>query len=314
MNVAIGVLTFRRPERLRQLIPQLIDQIEQVHDAYGPEEYDCVVVVVDNDPSASAHEVAATYAGGRVSYHVEARAGISAARNRVLDETRSMDLLVFIDDDETPHDLWLVKLLETHDVWNADLVAGPVVSQADGVMSPFVTAGAFLDRSHRAGLRTGDPILRAATNNLLLDLRKVRAAELRFDDRFGLGGGEDSMFTGSLARAGARLVWCAEAVVTDHVPPDRLTARYVVGRAYSMSNAAALVELGLCRSRRETWTRRLAMTGRETTRLILGVALLARGLLTWSLPHRAKGLHSLARAFGVLAGVVGHRALAYRRS
>ena len=67
----------------------------------------------------------------------------------------------------------------------------------------------------------------AHSNNLLLDLRWSRRLGLRFDPRFGLTGGEDTMFTHDLVGRGGTIVWCDEAVVRESVPADRATRSWV---------------------------------------------------------------------------------------
>ncbi|MDG5711871.1 hypothetical protein N0Z45_19695, partial [Acinetobacter baumannii] len=85
------------------------------------------------------------------------------------------------------------------------------------------------------------------TTNLLLSGPVVRRLGLRFDERFGLSGGEDSLFTRALTGAGQRIVWCAEASVLEDVPADRATRSWVCRRALSSGNTAARVELALVR-------------------------------------------------------------------
>src|SRR3954469_16278179 len=71
-SVVVAVLTYRRTDRLAGLLPQLVQQAAAVGAA---------VLVVDNDPEASARPVAA---GSPVRYVHEPRPGIAAARNRAL--------------------------------------------------------------------------------------------------------------------------------------------------------------------------------------------------------------------------------------
>src|SRR3712207_9285353 len=68
-------------------------------------------------------------------------------------------------------------------------------------------SGAFDRPTHP----TGATMSGAGAGNLLLDLRQVRALGLSFDERFGLTGGEDTLFTHALVRAGAEIRWCDEA-------------------------------------------------------------------------------------------------------
>jgi glycosyltransferase involved in cell wall biosynthesis len=241
---------------------------------------------------------------------VEATPGIAAARNRALEEAVAADLLVFIDDDERPHEGWLRALLRTHAETGAAAVAGAVVSEFTSAPGAWVAAGGFYRRRR---LPTGSAIEVAATNNLLLDLAQVRAAGLRFDPRFGSSGGEDTLFTRSLSRCGARLVWCDEAVVTDVVPAERTTPRWVLMRAFSSGNSDTRVRLALAADRRAAVQVRAAALVRGVPRVLAGTARAAVGLLVLSRSHQARGLRSAARGAGMLAGAVGHVYLEYRR-
>jgi glycosyltransferase involved in cell wall biosynthesis len=288
-TVTIAVLTFHRPDDLAAALALLTVQAAQVGPGHRAE-----VLVVDNDPAGSARSVAAA-AGDSVRYVVEPEPGIAAARNRALDEAAGSDLLAFIDDDERPHDGWLAHLLATHEQTGAALVAGAVVSAFAQPLDPFLQAGDFFRRRR---LRTGSTIAMAATNNLLLDLRDVRRLGLHFDVRFGLSGGEDTLFTRQLSRSGAHLVWCDEAVVTDHVPASRLTRGWVLRRALSSGNSVARVELALATGPVQRCRARLISAGRGLPRLAGGTARALWGLLCRSTAHRARGLRSAARGAG----------------
>ncbi len=71
--------------------------------------------------------------------------------------------------------------------------------------------GVFDRRVHA----TGDRVSGAATHNLLLDVGWLRRLDMRFDERLGLTGGEDTMFSHQLIDRGATIRWCDEALVLD---------------------------------------------------------------------------------------------------
>ena len=52
-----------------------------------------------------------------------------------------------------------------------------------------------------------------------------------FDPEFGLTGGEDTAFFMRLSKRGCKLVWCAEAEVTEFVPESRCEVMYRLRRA-----------------------------------------------------------------------------------
>ena len=100
--VTIAVLTFRRPDDLAELLPLLLAQAAE-NDGAGRR---VDVLVVDNDAAAGGRPVVAALGDERIRYVVEETPGISAARNRALEEAGGA-FLVFIDDDERPHPGWL---------------------------------------------------------------------------------------------------------------------------------------------------------------------------------------------------------------
>ncbi len=304
LRVTIGMLTFHRPDDLVAVIPMLLAQASDAESRLGDIAVD--VLVVDNDPDGSGRSIIEGFADPRLRYEIEPTPGISHGRNRVLARTGASDLIVFIDDDERPHEQWLFHLLHTHRVTGAAAVAGRVVSQFVGELDPWVAAGAFFRRRQ---LPTGTRIDVAATNNLLLDMRQVRPMALHFDSRFGLSGADDTMFTRSLAARGALLVWCDDAVVTDMVPAARLTRSWVLRRAFSSGNGWGITTVALRDTRSGRIAARGTMVVHGIVRVHAGVIRYALGFVVHSALHQSRGLRTAARGVGMLVGTAG---LAYQ--
>jgi GT2 family glycosyltransferase len=300
--IVVAVLTYRRPAELARLLPELSRQA-----ASRPA---IRVLVVDNDPAASGSAVVSAAADPAIRYVHEPRPGIAAARNRALDEAASYDLLVFIDDDEWPNPTWLESMLEVHDRTASAAVVGPVISQYAAEPDPWIKAGRFFDRRR---LPSGTQIDVAATNNLLLDLRQVRAFGLRFDEAFGLSGGSDTLFTRELHRRGGALVWCDEAIVIDQVPMERLTRRWVLLRALRSGNSWSRTSLKLSTSVLERLRVRVQLTGRGGLRTLSGAAQFLVGFVLRNTARRARGLRTAARGIGMVSGAYGYVYSEYRR-
>jgi GT2 family glycosyltransferase len=300
--VIVAVLTYRRPVELAALLPELSRQ------ASGRPAVR--VLVIDNDPAASGSAVAAAANDPAVRYVHEPRPGIAAARNRALDEAASYDLLVFIDDDEWPNPTWLESLLEVHHRTASAAVVGPVISEYAAQPDPWIKAGRFFDRRR---LPSGTQIDVAATNNLLLDLRQVRAFGLRFDEEFGLSGGSDTLFTRELHRRGGKLVWCDEAIVIDQVPMERLTRRWVLLRALRSGNSWSRTSLKLSSSVVSRSLVRVRLTGRGVLRTASGAGQYVVGFVSRNTARRARGSRTAARGIGMLSGAYGYVYSEYRR-
>jgi succinoglycan biosynthesis protein ExoM len=312
-TVVVAVLTYRRPRDIAEILPMLVEQAASVRDLTAATR----ILVVDNDPAAGArgavHAVRAAHADEptvRVDYVHEPRPGISAARNRALDEAVASDVLVFIDDDERPRDGWLGALMAMHAATGAAAIAGPVASRFEVEPDEWVRAGRFFDRRRPA---SGTELDVAATNNLLLDLRRVRAWDLRFDAGFGATGGEDTLFTRSIVARGGRMLWCAEAWVDDVVPRARTTHRWVVLRALSSGNSWSRTTLALTERGSARLRSRLGLTARGGIRIVGGLARIASGAAGGGMGQRARGVRTLARGAGIVTGAWGHAHREYAR-
>ncbi|WP_371740093.1 glycosyltransferase family 2 protein [Frigoribacterium sp. VKM Ac-2836] len=309
--LTIAVLTFRRPRDLDAVLPLLVDQARGVR-ALGVE---ARVLVVDNDAGGSGRErveaaalaAAGTRDGVTVDYVVEATPGIASARNRALAESGDSDLLVFIDDDERPSEDWLRSLVALQAETGTAAVVGPVRSEYEVEPEPFIVEGRFFVRRR---LATGTSVDVAATNNLLLDLGEVRRQGLAFDVALGQLGGEDTLFTRSLVAGGGTILWCAEAIVTDVVPAKRVTRRWVVQRAYSSGNGWSLTSVMLSARGASRLLTRLRLSAKGAVRVVGGLGRYAVGTVTRplgrrSLGQRARGIRTMARGAGMVAGAWG---------
>jgi glycosyltransferase involved in cell wall biosynthesis len=271
---------------------------------------DTTVLVIDNDPAASAMALAGEFPAGGVRFVHEPEPGIVAARNRALDESAGADVLVFIDDDELPEEGWLRAIVGTWERTGAAAVAAPVLSTFAEEPDPFVTLGEFFVRRR---LPTGTDLTIAASGNLLLDVAQIERSGVRFDRRFAQTGGSDSMFTSELHKRGLRMVWCDEALVADVVPPTRANRRWVLQRAVRSGNASSRVAILVADGLPAKLATRAVLLGRGTARVVAGSARVVFGTLTRSVRHQARGARTLARGVGMAAGAVGYRREEYRR-
>ncbi|WP_043675193.1 glycosyltransferase family 2 protein [Clavibacter michiganensis] len=316
-SLVVAILTYRRPDDIRAVLPLVAAQAAELREAAEADPTlprSVRIVVVDNDPAGGAGAIvedAAADSAAPIAYVHEPTPGISAARNRALDEAGHDDLLVFLDDDERPDPGWLAALVRARHATGSAGVAGPVRSEHEVEPDAWVRAGGFFVRRRPA---TGTRLEVAATNNLLLDLRAVRAAGLRFDVDLGTQGGEDTLFTRQLVASGGLLTWCAEAGVVDVVPRERTTRRWVVLRAFSSGNSWSLTSVALAPGSPVARTRtRVDAAARGLVRALGGTARIAVGTATGSLAHRAKGTRTLARGAGMVAGAFGWSYQEYAR-
>jgi glycosyltransferase involved in cell wall biosynthesis len=295
--------TYRRPDLLEAVLPELVAQANSVED-------ETRIVIVDNDPDESARGVVESWHDVGVTYVPEARPGIAAARNAAIEAAAGADAIVFLDDDERPKHDWLQLMLATWSRYGCAAVAGPVLQELDDAADPWVAASTMFARTHRA---TGTIMEGAATGNLLLDLRELDRLRLRFDDRFGLTGGSDTLLTRTLIRRGGEIRWCDEAEAYEPVPPERARREWALRRRARTGNAWSRVHLMLAESPGERLRTQVALTALGIRQILRGALRSALGVVTRDLGRAANGALEVAAGKGVLGGAYGGVIAEYRR-
>ncbi|SHJ16642.1 Glycosyltransferase, GT2 family [Actinomyces denticolens] len=248
VSLVVAVTTYRRNDWLAELLPQLVDQARDILADETAGIGRARVVVVDNDPDAGAREAveaARTGAGTGAPevgphYAHEPVPGITAARNRCLDEAGEARLLVFIDDDELTRPGWLISLVRAWRAHGCAAVTGPRHPLFESEPGAWVRGSRVFDAVSAAD---GAVMPSAATANLLLDMDVMRSLNLRFDERYGLTGGEDSMLMRSLRKGGGIIRFAADAVLDERVPASRATRGWVLRRCLRSGSTWAQVRI-----------------------------------------------------------------------
>jgi glycosyltransferase involved in cell wall biosynthesis len=231
-DVTVLVPTYRRPQRLQRLLAAVVEQ-------QAPFSWE--LLVVDNDVDGSARSIVEPVrrAGIPVRYVVETALGAVHARNRGIREAAGR-VVAMLDDDVVPRSGWLATVCAPLLDGAASGAGGPVFLDA-AVARPRwfdeVGIGGYLT-AHSLGTErralADDEIL--VTANAAFDrdaLQRVGG----FDARFGPRGhvqivADDAHLVRQLMRAGGTLLWLPDAVVDHDLPPERLSRRYLLRRAY----------------------------------------------------------------------------------
>lgn len=223
-HITVCICTFQRPTYLTRLLGDLERQETDGKFTHS-------VVVCDNDGCESARSVVESVAGQsrlEIVYCVEPRQNIALARNRAVAHARG-EFIAFIDDDEFPNADWLRNMLATCEQTGASGVLGPVRPYFESAPPRWVINGRFCERpEHPTG--TLMEWSKSRTGNLLFRRAILRETEPPFRAEFGTGG-EDVDFFHRMTDAGARFVWCNEAITYEVVPPSRWKRSYMLKRA-----------------------------------------------------------------------------------
>jgi succinoglycan biosynthesis protein ExoM len=232
----ISVCTYARPDMLQHLLKSLSDECIGL---------DYRVVVVENDDSGSAREVAESFGAEYASQPI---AGISAARNKCLDLlSEDDDFVVFVDDDEVVEGGWLQEMLRVQSAYDADVVTGPVITIYPPDAPTWIVKGGFMQRKR---YETGHLATSVATNNTLVRADVIRSLGIRFDTAFSFSGGGDTDFFRRMRPSIKPPVWADDAVVTEVAPINRLNLNWQTRRAFRNGSVTARIQL---RTKSRVW-------------------------------------------------------------
>lgn len=226
-DVAVIIPTLRRPDSLTRALRSVFAQTA------GPDRISAIVVV-DNDPAASASstiDALRPESPWPLVYVSEPTPGVARARNAGLAATDAA-LIAFLDDDEAASPGWLAALLDAQTQTGADAVFGPITGRAPEAkdwLKPYLER--FFGREGPA--QTGLIDHPWGCGNSLL----VRATTLPGDAPFSASadhtGGEDDILFAGLEARGGRFGWAADARVEEFAPAHRATLNYALTRAFA---------------------------------------------------------------------------------
>ena len=324
IRVSICICTYKRPRQLESLLDGIATQ--QLGAALTSH---ITVIVADNEGSAQARLICERFRASRgmdLIYQHEPQRGISYARNTCFAHVPAdCDFVIMVDDDEVPTPRWLEQLLVVQRATGADVVQGLVV----GVLPP--GAPAWLHRGkffgwpyyrHLEPLPAWDDrseISSAATNNVLINWRRLQRLGLTFEEQLALSGGEDVVFFRQLRAADFSFHYAAHAVVTEAVTPARARFAYLCRTEYRDGCLKVAFKKFQEKERYslfQAFKHRLRITAKGVSELLTGFwFLLSRAIMHgFSTYYLALGALRIVHGVGLIVGAFGVRYQHYRRS
>lgn len=300
MDISLCICTFRRPELLADLLRAIPAQI--------PLGLRAELIVVDNDPARSATPALAAarpeIAPLTLTVLHEATPNIALARNAAVAAAQGRWIAI-IDDDELPDPNWLEHLMTAAKAYAADAVFGPVKPRYPAYTATWITQSGFFEPANRPS-GTVISSRQAYSGNVLIRrqiLNTLAAPQGPFDPEFGVTGGSDTMLFWELQNQGAKLIWCAEAVVRESVPASRLTLRWILRRAYRGGQSFVRAEIARL-SGRARWQRAAGLGLKALVQLPVAL-LLALLHLPFSRARAARWLWTAWAQLGKLVALAG---------
>jgi succinoglycan biosynthesis protein ExoM len=251
----------------------------------------CVrVQIIDNSIDGSARETVlrAGAVHGDIAYCHEPGGGIPGARNAALRERRHGEHLVFVDDDEWPEQIWLLRLWQVHEMDPSAIVGGGHVMVGEDGSQDLA----------REILTEGQRVDACAFGNVLLPASLLDRNELDFCARYRKSGGEDADFCFRAASLGAVTRLAPTAVTFEDRLKERSRVLYRMKRCFT---EGAIYSDILRRQRRRLIVYRLAAI---IVRALIGTCKIPLAAIQEE--ERYRGIEDICLAMGGFVGLFGY--------
>lgn len=310
-EIAVLIPTFRRAEMLARCLASIAEQDMLVQSRTG----DLVTVIVgDNNPDGDAcvqiAEISETFPCQLRAIHVP-EPGLCHNRNALFSAAQAMkaEYVVMIDDDEWANTDWLSTLVDSMRRTGADAMVGPVKT----LFHPdapewFRRSGIGQTNIRNDTLRTGSPSPKLASHNTILKGEILDALEPPwFPLELNFLGAEDQAFFWRAADTGFdRVLWCAEAVLTEEMPLERSDRAYFIRRSLQRGASAVVAAHVVNRLQPDSPAKRpLAVTVKEILRVAVGIPMLLSG------SRRSRYTRHVIYVIGRLQGHLGRNRTFY---
>lgn len=307
-RTVVAAATFNRPAGLERLL----DGLEAL--SFTGDAPELSILIVDNSPEANARQLVeerATTYRWRLVYAHQPERGIAQVRNLALDRASELgaDRMAFIDDDEWPAPDWLDRMTRLADETGATVVLGAVQGEFEGEHRRWMRDGGFFDITR---YEEGAELDFGNTSNVLFDLSFIRRHGIRFDLRFALTGGEDTLFFEEVQAKGGTIRFCRSGIVFETIVPSRSRAGWLVKRWCRTGNTDGRIIL---HKRPGVATRVFEVFGGGATRFAVGAGLLVLKsplVLVGKAHVPAEHLRVASRGVGYMMSAFGRAIEEYR--
>mgnify|MGYP000400952630 CR=1 FL=1 len=225
-TVLIAIPTFQRSERLKELLPHVVETLRTHHTVE--------ILIIDNNGLPMEQKMVEGFAQNAaytVHYFHEPAAGVSNARNAALRFCQSR-FVAFLDDDMKITESWIDSLVKVSLDHGAGLVFGPLIAKFANPADPRNPYLSTFYTRHSKQTEAGLSNDAFGTGGCLIDLDTCILPDPPFDPRQNQSGGEDDLFFESLHKTGTHYGWAPDALCYECVPPARTTSNYIAIRNF----------------------------------------------------------------------------------
>jgi len=239
-SIAIGIISYKRPEGLERLLVSLAEQKLEARFS----QYCMRIIVVDNDCTGDngliVDNIKARY-GLDIEFIEESRPGIPHARNASVAAAINDDAMIFVDDDEFAPVNWLNNMIQGWEETNGDVITGPVM----GILPEDAPTWALKSRIYNKTYpyNSGQRIGRAFTNNTLVTQRVLKDMGASFDNKFQYTGSSDVHYFMRVNKKGYRIIWWPDAPIKETVPYERIKIVWLIKRGFRTGAGDTVIRL-----------------------------------------------------------------------
>jgi glucosyl-dolichyl phosphate glucuronosyltransferase len=229
--LSIIICTYNRAERLADCLEGIVKQ-QSTSVSFE-------VIVVDNNSRDNTKELVAGFSSKipNLRYVFEEKQGLSYARNRGCREAKAA-CLVYLDDDAIAPPEYLANIVKVTKEHSPDILGGPVY--------PYYTTPRprwFKDEYEirKYADNSGFSATAAVSGGNFIIRKKLLEKLGGFDVKLGMIGGKLGLgeerkvleqYRASTPPAEQKVYYALECYITHHVPPEKMTLRYIMKRAY----------------------------------------------------------------------------------
>jgi len=236
MNISIIICTYNRSQNLSDCFSCLEKQLIE-----SPIQWE--VILVDNNSSDATKPVTEnlnSHSSLDIRYIFEPKQGLSAARNRGINEAKGT-YLIFIDDDIRVTEKWLQSIFSTFSKYDCDAVGGRIHVESPASLPKWITPDMYGFLGHQdfgATPHKMDGIDESPFGGNMAIHKRVIDLIGDFDTNMGRKGegfkkeeifkGEETDFFFRLANSGGSFYYHPDALVFHKILPHQLTKYFFI--------------------------------------------------------------------------------------
>lgn len=233
MKITVAIATIGRAS--------LLDTLKSLQALITPPSGTLEIIVGDDALDGAGLRLVETFEPGDLdlkTVSTNAR-NIATCRNACV-EAAGGEWIAFIDDDECADRNWLIELLKAIETHDADAAFGKIISTYPEETPDWLTQA---DPIGRLRARADGSVTTGSSGNAIVRRAALFNHALRFDERLGRTGGEDTDLFQRLHAAGGKLHFTNTAIVREVVPPQKATVAFFKARALRSGQSFAEITL-----------------------------------------------------------------------